>query len=56
VALVTFASPATHRAWRDDAAHRRAQQEGRDSFYLDYSVQVGGCTHVTRWMRETGTH
>jgi heme-degrading monooxygenase HmoA len=56
VALVTFASPATHRAWRDDAAHRRAQQKGRDSFYLDYSVQVGGCTHVTRWMRETGTH
>ncbi|MGD0392727.1 MAG: antibiotic biosynthesis monooxygenase [Acidimicrobiales bacterium] len=52
VSLVTFASPAAHRAWRDDPAHRRAQQQGRDNFYLAYSVQVGACTHVSLWTRE----
>ena len=46
-------SPAAQRAWRDDPAHRAAQQQGRDDFYLDYSIQVGACTHVSRWTRET---
>ncbi len=54
VSLVTFDSPAAHRAWRDDPAHRRAQQQGRDDFFLDYSVQVGECTHVSLWRREPG--
>jgi heme-degrading monooxygenase HmoA len=51
VSLVTFDSPATHRAWRDDPRHRRAQQQGRDDFYLEYTVQVGECIHVSRWER-----
>jgi heme-degrading monooxygenase HmoA len=52
VSLVTFDSAAAHRAWRDDPDHRRAQRRGRDDFYLDYSIQVGECTHVSRWSRE----
>ena len=51
VSLVTFDSPATHRRWRDDPRHRRAQQQGRDDFYLEYTVQVGECIHVSRWER-----
>lgn len=51
VSLVTFASSRTHQAWRDDPRHRRAQQQGRDAFYLEYTVQVGACTHLSRWVR-----
>jgi len=51
VSLVTFATPADHQAWRDDPGHRRAQQQGRDQFYLEYSIQVGECTHVSQWIR-----
>jgi heme-degrading monooxygenase HmoA len=54
VSLVTFASPAAQRAWRDDPAHRAAQQQGRDDFYLDYSIQVGQCSFVSQWTREPG--
>jgi heme-degrading monooxygenase HmoA len=52
VSLVTFATPAAHQAWRDDPRHRRAQQKGRDDFYLEYSVQVGACSHVSEWVRD----
>ncbi len=51
VSLVTFASEEAQRAWRDEPRHRAAQQKGRDRFYLDYSVQVGECTHVSQWAR-----
>jgi heme-degrading monooxygenase HmoA len=51
VSLITFATPSDHEAWRDDRRHRRAQQQGRDDFYLEYSVQVGVCTHVSGWDR-----
>ena len=51
VSLVTFASAEDYQAWRDDPRHRAAQQRGRDRFYLEYSVQVGECTHATRWVR-----
>lgn len=54
VALVTFDSWAAHRAWRDDPRHRQAQERGREEFYLEYSIQVGACEHVTRWTREPG--
>jgi heme-degrading monooxygenase HmoA len=53
VSLVTFATPADQRAWRDDPHHRQAQRQGRATFYLEYSVQVGTCTHVSRWARGT---
>ncbi len=51
VSLITFASVETQRAWRDELDHRRAQQQGRDEFYVEYSVQVGECVHVSQWRR-----
>ena len=51
VALVTFATMEDHNAWRDDAAHRAAQQQGRDELYDGYSVQVGTCIAASRWTR-----
>ncbi len=52
VSLVTFDSPETHRAWREDPRHRAAQQQGRDQFYVDYSIQVGECQYVSQWSRD----
>lgn len=49
VSLVTFASSEAHRVWRNDPRHRRAQQRGRAAFYLEYSIQVGECTHASQW-------
>lgn len=51
VSLVTFATPEAHAAWRDDPAHRAAQQQGRDELYEWYSVQVAACTGATVWER-----
>ncbi len=51
VSLVTFATPAAHQAWRDDPGHQQAQRLGREEFYLEYSVLVGACTHVSGWVR-----
>lgn len=52
VSLITFASESAQRAWRDDPRHQRAQQRGRDDFYLEYSIQVGECRHVSHWTRD----
>ena len=49
VSLVTFASLESHQVWRNDPRHRQAQRQGRDEFYVEYSIQVGECTHVSRW-------
>jgi heme-degrading monooxygenase HmoA len=54
VSLITFATPEAHRAWRDDPRHQAAQQRGRDEFYLEYSVQVGECDHVSQWAAPGG--
>ena len=51
VSVVTFATVEDHNAWRDDPAHRAAQQQGRAELYDGYSVQVGTCTSATRWTR-----
>lgn len=51
VSLVTFASPESHQVWRNDQRHRQAQRQGREEFYDEYSIQVGECTHVSRWRR-----
>jgi heme-degrading monooxygenase HmoA len=40
VSLITFASRAAHDAWRDDPAHRAAQQRGREDWYEEYRIQV----------------
>ena len=52
VSLVTFATPAAHQVWRNDPRHRAAQKRGRAEFYAEYRIQVGQCTHATRWCRD----
>ena len=54
LALVTFDSDRAEAAWRDDAEHRAAQEEGRDAFYREYDVAV--CTVQRRhsWRRPSG--
>ena len=49
VTVVTFASEETHRAWRDDPVHRRAQELGRRALYAEFSIQVATCTSARRW-------
>jgi heme-degrading monooxygenase HmoA len=51
LALVTFASDAAEAAWRDDADHRAAQEEGREAFYTDYDVAVCSVLHRRTWRR-----
>jgi heme-degrading monooxygenase HmoA len=40
VSLITFASREAHDAWRDDPAHRAAQQRGREQWYAEYTIQI----------------
>lgn len=54
VSLVTFATPEAHQVWRNDPRHHDAQKRGRAEFYSEYSIQVGQCTHATRWERDGG--
>jgi heme-degrading monooxygenase HmoA len=49
LALVTFASDEAEAAWRDDAAHRAAQQQGRDRFYREYDVAVCSVRRRHTW-------
>jgi len=41
-----WADDASARAWKDVAAHRVAQQRGRDEWYADYSVVVAQVTRA----------
>jgi antibiotic biosynthesis monooxygenase (ABM) superfamily enzyme len=50
LALVTFASDAEEAAWRDDAAHRAAQQRGGE-FFDEYDVAVCTVRHRHTWRR-----
>jgi heme-degrading monooxygenase HmoA len=49
VTVVTFATRATHNAWRDHPEHRVVQQKGIDSFYSEYSIQVGEVVYEHRF-------
>lgn len=40
VTLATFRDGEAQAAWREHPDHRVAQQEGRDRFYAEYSIQV----------------
>lgn len=51
VALVTFDSPASQKAWREHPRHQAAQRRGRDRYYAEYSIQVSDCTAVHAFMR-----
>ena len=52
LALVTFASAEHEAAWRADAEHHAAQQEGRDDFYDEYDVAVCEVQRRHRWTRD----
>ena len=54
LALVTFASADAEAAWRDDADHRAAQQEGREAFYSEYDVAVCDVQRRHRWTHRFG--
>ncbi len=49
VTLVTFDSAEHEAAWRDDAQHRAAQEEGRTVFYSEYDVAVCEVQQRHRW-------
>ena len=42
--VVEFESEETLAAWRDDPAHRAAQERGRREFFAEYRIQI--CTPV----------
>lgn len=51
LALIEFETEAQCRAWRDHAEHRKAQQEGRDLYYSEYSLQVCEVVRESRFRR-----
>ena len=51
LALIEFESEAHSRAWRDHPEHRKAQQEGRDSYYSEYSLQICEVVRESRFER-----
>jgi heme-degrading monooxygenase HmoA len=51
--LVTFDSAEHEAAWRADAEHRAAQQEGRDHFYDEYDVAVCEVHRRHHWQRRS---
>jgi heme-degrading monooxygenase HmoA len=44
VAIVEFESLETLAAWRDHVEHKVVQEQGRDTFFTEYRIQV--CTPV----------
>jgi heme-degrading monooxygenase HmoA len=44
VAIVEFESLAALEAWREHPEHKMAQQQGRETFFSEYHVQV--CTPI----------
>jgi heme-degrading monooxygenase HmoA len=40
LALIEFETEAQSRDWGRHAEHRKAQQEGRDLYYSEYSIQI----------------
>jgi heme-degrading monooxygenase HmoA len=51
VALVEFESEAHSRAWAAHPEHRKAQQEGRDLYYSEYSLEICEVVRETRFER-----
>ena len=48
LSVAMFDSAENQAAWRDDVAHREAQERGRAEFYSEYEVVVGEVTHRRR--------
>jgi heme-degrading monooxygenase HmoA len=51
VSLITFASRGAHDAWRDDPAHRAAQERGREHWYAEYTIQICDLVAERRFTR-----
>ena len=51
VTIVEFESEESHRAWARHPDHLEAQRMGRDSFYLEYSIQVCSVERESRFPR-----
>ena len=49
LALIEFDTEAQSRAWGQHAEHRKAQQEGRDLYYAEYSLQICEVVRETRF-------
>jgi heme-degrading monooxygenase HmoA len=49
VALVEFETEAHSRAWGAQVEHRKAQQEGQDKFYAEYSLQICDVVRESRF-------
>lgn len=56
VTIVTFADRESHDAWRDHTEHRRAQRNGLDHYYAEYSIQVGNLTYEHVFRRSDDEH
>jgi heme-degrading monooxygenase HmoA len=51
LALVEFETVEQSRAWGAHPEHRKAQQEGRDLYYAEYSVQICEVVRESRFQR-----
>ena len=51
LALIEFETEAQSRAWGQHLEHRKAQQEGRELYYAEYSVQVCEVVRESRFER-----
>ncbi|MDP1794833.1 MAG: antibiotic biosynthesis monooxygenase [Acidimicrobiales bacterium] len=49
VSIVRFASQEAHEEWASDNGHREVQQQGRNEFYEEYSIQVADVRRERAW-------
>jgi heme-degrading monooxygenase HmoA len=54
VTIATFADADSQRAWREHVEHRVAQQQGRERFYVEYSLQVCETVRARRFTSPRG--
>jgi heme-degrading monooxygenase HmoA len=51
VVLVEFEDEASQRNWSLDAEHVQAKKKGRESFYVEYTLQVCSVARESRFSR-----
>lgn len=52
--IVEFESEETLAAWRDQPAHRAAQERGRQEFFADYRIQICAPLRAYRFSQAEG--
>ena len=52
LALIEFRSAEHLQAWREHQGHRLVQQQGRDEFFQEYTLQVCELVRESRFKRE----